>query len=217
MSFDDPHGYKSRLARIGVTQKDLAEQIGWSPARMFRIVSGERKRLSGDEERALERALGELEKQASGRSDDTTLSAALNIGKRRPTISPASADLRKIPVYGYAAAGPSGPIHLDHDAVVDHVERVPAQGVRNDVFALEVWNESMSPRYEAGELVYCVRNRRPARGRDVVVELKSGDAWLKRYVGERDGIVFTRQLNPEDEVRFKIDEIRALHAVVGRS
>ncbi|MEP3072841.1 S24 family peptidase [Maricaulis sp.] len=203
--------YKERMARAGVNQTDAQQALDWSQTKVSRFVNGERKRVTLEERLAFEQWLEIVERRAgvetSGRGDN----------EGRVLDFPIMPAARRIPLYGLAAAGPNGGVHLDHDSVVDMIERIPAQGTRDDVFALEVFGDSMEPRYYAAERVYCVRNRQPGPGRDVIVELKSGDAYLKTYVAMRDGFVFCRQLNPDQECRYSLQDIRALHAVVGRS
>lgn len=195
----DPRGLKARLKQAKLSQSDLAEFLGVDYHVAHRIVSGLRKRLSAEEERAIERFF----EQAGG-------GAPL-----RPSGQGA-----QIPLYGFAAASPFGPIHLDHDQAGETVARHPAQGRGADAFAVRVWGESMAPRYEPGEIAYCVRGQHPRRGQDVIIELKSGDAYLKTYEGQRDGVVRLKQLNPPpgegEHAAVALKEIAALHAVVGR-
>jgi phage repressor protein C with HTH and peptisase S24 domain len=201
--------YKERMRRAGVSQRDAERALNWSQTRVSRFVNGERKRITIEEQVEFETWLASREKAAG------IAARREGEGGRVLDFAPVPPS-RRIPLYGLAAAGPDGAAHLDHDSVVDMIERIPAQGTRDDVFALEVFGESMEPRYYAAERVYCVRNRQPGPRRDVVVELKSGDAYLKQYIGRRDGFVFCRQLNPDAECRYPLTEIRALHAVVGR-
>lgn len=199
----DPMQLKARLAAIGETQTSLAEALGLSIHQVNRIVNGERRSLTSAEERQIEAFF-------EGREGQKSASAKV--------IS--FAPQGQVPLYGFAAGAPFGPIHLNHDAAHEYVERHPRQGRAADAFAVRVWGESMSPRYEPGDIAYCVRQQFPRRMEDVVVEMKNGDAWIKRYVGMSNGMVTLEQLNPpegeERLVYLKSADVKAMHAVVGR-
>ncbi|MGY6663389.1 MAG: S24 family peptidase [Glycocaulis sp.] len=217
----DPYGLKRRLKRLRISYESAAEMLSertrepWNTKRVYRIVNGDHVNTPVVDLTELER-LAEEEESRRGVPPPAPLPGHLGERHRHGFEAFPSAAQLRIPVYGLVAASPNGAIHLDHSAVVDTTARHPAQGERDDVFALEVWNESMSPRYEPGELVYCVRGRQPRRGQDCVIELKSGDAFLKIYEREHSGVIFTRQLNPDEEVRFQGTQLKAIHAVVGR-
>lgn len=210
MNEEDPRGLKARLRAIGKTQSDLAAYLGVDFNVVNRIASGARKRLSDEESNAIEAYFA----AHAGRSAPMAAPAA-GISTARQAGTGA-----QVPLYGFAAAAPTGPINFDHETAGEYVARHPNQGRNAEAFAVRIWGESMSPRYEPGELAYCVRGQHPRRGQDVIIELKSGDAWLKTYEGQQGGQVRTRQLNPppgEDDFQsFDMRDIKALHAVVGR-
>lgn len=206
-SDDDPRGIKARLKAAGKTQKDLADFMRVDYNAVFRIVSGGRKKLTADEERAIEDFFAGVSGTQNGR-------------RQAPYYAMPAANLAEVPLFGFAGAAPNGPIHLNHEPAAEYVPRHPAQGRAAEAFAVRVWGESMSPRYEPGEIAYCVRGQHPARNQDVVIEMKSGDAYLKTYLGMRDGQILTRQLNPmtdEGETQsWPMSDVKAMHAVVGR-
>lgn len=219
----DPYGLKHRLKRLRISYDAAATLLSertkelWNTKRVYRIVNGDHVNTPVVDLTELETLIEEEEKRRNVPPPRLVSSLGeRNGGGFEHFPARGFHERDRIPVYGFVGAAANGTIHLDHTAVVNTTARHPAQGEREDVFALEVWNESMSPRYEPGELVYCVRGRRPKRGQDCVVELKSGDAFLKVYEKEEAGIIFTRQLNPHEEVRFRAGEVKAIHAVVGR-
>lgn len=201
---DDPRGLKARLGAAQKRQQDLADFLGVELHVVSRIVTGKRKTLSADIERGIEAFFADL-KSGSGGSRDALVPFDTHLDQRRSS---------NIPLYGFAAAGPDTPVHLNHDAVVGTVARHPAQDGRTGAFAVEVWGESMIPRHFPRERAYCLFGTWPAVGDDCLVELKNGDVYLKTYAGTRDGFVFTRQYNPDVERRFSADEVKALHAIV---
>lgn len=201
---DDPMQLKARLRAIGETQQALARALGWTIHKVGRIANGERAALTSEEERQIEAFFqGREGGQKPG-------------GAKVLSFIPQG----QVPLYGFAAGAPFGPIHLNHDVAMEYVDRHPRQGRNADAFAVRVWGESMSPRYEPGDIAYCVREQFPRRMEDVVIEMKNGDAWIKRYVGMTNGMVTLEQLNPpegeERLVYLKSSEVKALHAVVGR-
>ena len=121
----------------------------------------------------------------------------------------------RLDVYGYAAAGGDDRVAIAEDRVVDRIE-VPVGMVRGDAFAIRVAGDSMEPRLYSGEIVIVARNMAPTRNGDCVVETKDGSAVVKQYRGQRDGVVFLHQYNPDKEVRIKADDVRAVHAVLYR-
>lgn len=64
-------------------------------------------------------------------------------------------------------------LHLDD--VVDHVRRPVALDNRRDAYAIYFQGDSMSPRYEAGELAYVDPRRPPAQRDYVVIQLRRPD------------------------------------------
>lgn len=203
---DDPRGLKARLRRVGKTQTDLADYLGVDLNVIYRITAGQRKRLSAEEAQNIEAffaAIGAAEARGAESSDLRAAGSGATV-----------------PLYGFAAAAPVGPIHLDHGAAAERVARHPNQGRSAEGFAVRVWGESMSPRYEPGEIAYCVRGQHPRRGQDVIIETRAGDAWLKTYERQADGRVWVTQLNPppgqDERASFDLREIAAMHAVVGR-
>lgn len=123
-----------------------------------------------------------------------------------PTIS----DLpRDVPVYGTAAGSDyeRGAFQLTSDAV-DYVRRPPALATNKLAYALYVEGESMSPRFEPGDLIY-VNPSRAVRAGDYVVieEMDSHEdrrGYVKQYVKRAGDWHVVRQLNPEGELRFPV-------------
>jgi phage repressor protein C with HTH and peptisase S24 domain len=200
----DPLGLKARLNAIGASQKDLADALGISYDATHRMVSGARKKLSAEEERKIARFFSEHGSPGGASSDGGLVPYDGSAFQTQPG---------RIPLYGFTG-GPDTPGRLEAGAIVDQIERHPAQKGRVEAFAVEVWRESMAPRHFPGELVYCVRDKWPAPGQDCLIELKDGQVFLKQYVGLKDGMMQTRQYNPDQIRTFPHDKVKALHAVV---
>lgn len=101
---------------------------------------------------------------------------------------------------------------------VDIVLRPPGLENVKGLYALYVEGDSMSPKYEPGDLIY-VNPHRPARPGDVVVvqdPLADGDdfeGYVKILVRKTADWLFTRQLNPDDELKFKVTPALRVHRV----
>lgn len=87
------------------------------------------------------------------------------------------------------------------------------------VFALQIISDSMSPRYDPGEVIYCDA-KNPLIGDDIVIEMfpevegKPGKAFVKRLVRRTKGSIVVKQFNPEKELSFDPYAIKHLWRVV---
>ena len=130
---------------------------------------------------------------------------------------------RDVPVRGTAVGGNDGDFTFNGD-VVDMVRRPPGLVGTASVFALYVHGDSMSPRFEAGDLIFVNPSRPPTPGCDVVVEMapKPGDAvgpcYIKRLLRRTADKIVLRQFNPPAGVKpdFELgkDEIKNLWRVL---
>lgn len=180
-----PPEIRSRLKSSGHTQTALAAHLGKSKDSVSRLVAGKRS-MDLEELAQIKEFLG----------DDQPMA---------PTT-------KQIPVYGYAGAGGDDRVVIASDQVLEYIE-IPAGMVRGDAIAIRVAGESMYPRLFSGEMVIVELNVPPIRNKDAVIELKDGSALVKEYRGQKDGVVFLFQYNPEREVRVPLIDVVAMHAV----
>lgn len=180
-----PPEIRRRLRETGRTQAALARHLGKSKDSVSRLLSGYRN-MDVDELHAIQDFFGESE--------------------------PAHPDYVQIPVYGYAAAGGTDRVAIANDQVLERIE-VPYGLTRGETIAIRVAGDSMEPRLYSGELVIVELGVPPNRGGDCVVEMKDGTALVKQYQGIRDHYAFLRQLNPDQEVRLPLTQVKAIHAV----
>jgi transcriptional regulator with XRE-family HTH domain len=183
--------WRRRLEAAGRSDTDLARRINKSKSAVSRIMTGERKDLRQGEVEAIEAALAEFE------------------GK---PLRPAGL----IPLMGYAAAGGADRIAWNMDAPLDWVEAPPMRDSTTQVVAIRVHGDSMEPRLFSGETIYVGLHLAPARNGDAVIEFRDGAAVVKTYGGMRQGFIFARQYNPDEELRFEATKVRAVHAVLWR-
>ena len=127
-----------------------------------------------------------------------------------PRQAPVEAS-RRIPVYGYAAAGDEDRVAMASNQVLDYVD-VPVGLVRGEAFIVRTVGESMYPRLRSGEPVLVERGVPPVRNDDVLVELADGTGLVKEYRGQRDGYLLLFQYNPERELKIPLTQVRKIHS-----
>jgi hypothetical protein len=123
----------------------------------------------------------------------------------------------RIPVRGTAQGGPQGAFVLTGDDI-DYVRCPQRLATAQGTYALFIEGDSMSPRFEPGELIF-VSPRRPARvGDDVVIVLGDGrgeqTAYIKRLMRHGGEVVVAEQFNPPKEIRFPAADIETIHLVL---
>lgn len=209
----------------GLTQKGLAEHMGLDPAAVNRILH-EKRNIMLDEIPLIEDYLGvRLPLPSFSPALSSSLSSNIeyrqdNVRRRGLSDVPAQPlplpTNSLVPVYGYAAGSLQKGLNLSNGDIIDWVTRHPAQLGISSAFAVYVFSDSMEPRYFQGELVYVHPGRPPEINRDCIIEMKSGDAYIKRFLRQDDRAVRVAQFNPPEEKEIPKEEIKAIYAVVGR-
>ncbi|SNY93391.1 Peptidase S24-like [Cohaesibacter sp. ES.047] len=115
-----------------------------------------------------------------------------------------------VPVFGTAAGSVFGAMQLEEGMQVDHIER-PA-GLRSSphAYALKVVGESMSPKFEPGDLIFADPHRRVDIGDVVVIQTKNFNkfsddpvqAYIKFFKGITDKKLLAHQLNPALDIEY---------------
>lgn len=123
-----------------------------------------------------------------------------------------------VPVMGTAAGSLKGAFQLDTSSPIDRVRRPPGIATAVDIYALYIVGDSMSPRFEDGELIY-VSGRRPVRsGDDVVIQVHGEDdqveAYCKRLVKRDSSGATVEQFNPTTRFDIAADRTIAIHKVL---
>lgn len=133
---------------------------------------------------------------------------------------PAPASLpRNLPVRGTAVGGDDGDFEFNGD-VVDYVRRPPGIAAARNAFAVYVTGGSMSPRFEAGELVFVHPDRPPVSGSDVLVELhgrdgQPGACYIKRLLRRTPTKIVLQQFNPpRDDIEFALERVRVVYRIL---
>lgn len=130
--------------------------------------------------------------------------------------------VRDVPILGFAVGGKSGEFQMNGETV-DRAPRPSALLRTKNAYAVYVFNDSMSPRFDPGDLLYVNPDKPPHIGDDVLIELRPkndeafGDAFIKRLVRRSGSTVICEQFNPPKQVTFKAADIKTFHRIVPRN
>ena len=123
-----------------------------------------------------------------------------------------------VEILGVSFGGDDGDFHFNGE-VSGYVRRPPGIANLKNVFALHVLSDSMVPRYDPGEVIYC-GGREPIPGDHVVIETfpelegQSGKAFIKKLTRRTAAEVICEQYNPAREVKFDRYAIKSLWRVI---
>ena len=137
-------------------------------------------------------------------------------------VPPTASLMRDVEVRGVAVGGDESCFEFNGE-VVDRVRRPPGIAGASNVFAIYVVGQSMSPRFEEGEIVFVHPGRPATSGCDVIVELHGyngdpGQCYIKRLVKKTPTRTVLQQFNPaRDDIAFDNDNIRAMYRILTAS
>jgi phage repressor protein C with HTH and peptisase S24 domain len=126
---------------------------------------------------------------------------------------------RDLPVYGVAIGGSEGDFSFN-GTVVDYVRRPPMLSRIGNAFGVYVIGDSMSPRFDHGDLVFVHPGRPPQPGNDVIVELHGehgapGPCYIKRLVRRSAERIQLAQFNPpRDDIAIEVSQIKAVYRIL---
>ena len=121
---------------------------------------------------------------------------------------------RDLPIRGHARAGKMG-LFIDQGNHWGFAMRPESLRDVPDAYAVRVVDDSMKPRFVAGNVLAIDPHRRPQPGDNVVVQLRDEQAFIKELVRRTEKAVICKQYNPEETVEYKESKILAIHMVVG--
>lgn len=191
-----------RLRDAGRNQAELARYLNMDPSSLTKTIKGNRV-LKADE-------LRKIEAFFAGEAVDDRADNVEHIATRRRSGP------RRIPVYGYAAAGGEDRIAFNGGQVIDWIDPPPLWSGTGELLAARVLGDSMEPRLFSGEMVIAQHGLPPRRDQDCIIEMQDGSALVKTYKGQREAKVFAHQWNPGKEIVIEGASVRALHAVIWR-
>ena len=131
---------------------------------------------------------------------------------------PAPTGPMDVEMLGVAAGGDDGDFTLNGE-VMGYARRPPGLAGLKNVFALNVISDSMVPRYDPGELIYC-GGRAPVPGDHVVVEMYPDDgatvgkAYVKKLMRRTQAEIQCYQYNPAGEVTFDAYRVKNIWRII---
>lgn len=216
-----PNGLKAAMDAAGKGPTEVSEAIGTNRQNVTRWSKGQRK-LTVDWARKIAPVLGTTPEQLLL---DTAPMVIRPEGPEATEVVPADNAPRfsefgdfDVEVRGISVGGEDDDFYFN-GKVSEHVRRPPGLIHKRGVFAVEVSNDSMVPRYEPGEIVY-VQEKAPVAGDHVVVELyhpdeqdKAGKSFVKKFVRRTGRRIYCTQYNPVKDVEFDAGEVKAIYRV----
>lgn len=154
--------------------------------------------------------------QAIGRTlEDLEASRAEVLGQdppQRERRTFAGDNVLELPVIGRVRAGSQGPqiydVGEEPESVVD-VSWLFGPTART----LRVAGDSMTGYVESGDLVIYDVKLWPRRGEGCVVELTSGDLYVKEYLETSQGVLRVNQRFPEETLSFPMAEVKGVYKI----
>ena len=126
--------------------------------------------------------------------------------------------IKLIPIYGQAVAGINGEFAFDGKKLFE-VPCPPQLLNLDNAYGVEVAGDTMSPRYEDGEIVYIDTLRRIKKGDYVVAKImmRKEDSFptvfIKRFTRHNEKELVLTQLNPEKELVFPHQHVVSVHYI----
>lgn len=123
-----------------------------------------------------------------------------------------------IKIFGAAVGGDDGDFTFNGETA-GYVQRPPGIKHLQNVFALHVLSDSMVPRYEPGDMIYC-GGRDAVPGDHVVIETlpeegeRNGKAFVKKLVKRTAGELVVEQYNPPKTLTFNRYAIKNIFRVI---
>lgn len=198
---------KQRLKDVRASVVELASFMGVEYHVADRIVNGKRKHLTTTEAEAINRFFELREKPVYGEAEQ---------GFRPGPGLEQSAARAEIPLYGGADTQNGWMLSLSASRQVGRVMAHPRQASARRAFAVEIVDDSMSPRFEQGEIAYVAGGQMPRKGQDCLVEFPDLTARVLQFVERGERTITFRQLNPAERVTKALSDRLQVHAIVGR-
>jgi len=216
----DPVSNRLKQLRMGRgwSLAQLGEMIGTSGQNVSKIELG-KARLTLDWVTKFARAFDidplELMRDEQHLRVAPSLAGTVATAPERLPVSQQSVDRNDLIPVRSAGRGGNGQTMFLTDGPIDYTRRPNALQTVRDAYAVYMVGDSMSPRYEPGWLLYVHPFKPPTRGRAVVVTLRDDVVLVKEWVSQDAATLTLRQLNPEEELRFPLADVREIHLVVG--
>lgn len=198
--------------------REIAESLGVDVAAVNNWELG-RNLPSTDNLLRVAEALN-VDPAALGRGEVKFLDNEATVNELEIVTDPAPPNLGPMDVklLGGVAAGEDADFSLNGE-INGYVRRPPGVLHFNNVFATHVLTESMIPRYDVGELLYC-GGRAPVPGDHVVIEMYPDDgetiskAYVKKLARRTKAEYICEQYNPPGERRFDAYRVKNIWRII---
>ena len=147
------------------------------------------------------------------------LLAEIERGPEEIRIPALSTMPRDLPVRGIAVGGDDEFFEFNGQ-IVDYVRRPPGLATATHAFAIYVAGDSMSPRFNPGELVFIHPGRPAQPGSDVLIELlgsdgEPGHCFIKKLVRRTAKKIILAQYNPRrDDINIPTKKVRTIYRIL---
>ncbi|MBD8556331.1 helix-turn-helix transcriptional regulator [Rhizobium sp. CFBP 8762] len=126
-------------------------------------------------------------------------------------------DGRLIPVYGQAVGGVDGEFEMNGNILYE-VMAPPVLSHVSNAYGVSIAGDSMSPRYEDGELAFVDPKRRVKKGDYVIAQIKTDEhgpllAFVKKFIRHNAAELILEQFNPPKELRFEAESVVSVHYI----
>lgn len=195
------------ISRAGVNKWELGGGVSDKHMNQLVRISGYRKSWIID---------GELPKKPAQPNVDDKLTQPVTAG-----MMSYSQGVRDLPILGGAKGGADG-VFLDNGTHFGMTERPPSVAGVQGAYAVEIYEDSMSPRFEPSETVPVHPHKTVIQGDDCVVQIApehdGGDIhyFVKRFVSRNENEIVLRQFNPDKKIKFPSHRVIAVHKIPRR-
>ncbi|WP_435266562.1 S24 family peptidase [Shinella sp. BE166] len=128
-----------------------------------------------------------------------------------------SVDGPKIPVYGQAVGGVNGEFIMNGSVLFEIMAPPSVSGVKG-AYAVQITGDSMSPRYEDGEIAIVDPTRRVKRGDYVIVQVQMEEegpllGFVKKFISHNAEKLTLEQFNPAQQLTFPHQAVVSVHYI----
>jgi phage repressor protein C with HTH and peptisase S24 domain len=198
---------RSLRVRVGISQPAAAEALGVSRQAWQNYEAGDRQNiLRSDVQHQIARALG-IQREDLLREAERLAGMA----PQQPGAPQATPRNYELSVLGRVRASAQGPQIYDGGEPEQLIDVSWMFGI--NARTLRVAGDSMTGYVESGDLVIYDTSQWPRRGDGCVVEMLTGEIYVKEYLGSADGVLKVRQRLPEEEVCFSLAAVKGVYPV----
>lgn len=211
------YAIKTARKRRGLVQRNIAEALGIEVAAVGMWESG--KNSPSFENLRKTATLLQIDVSALANGELVFLGdEALADAEIISDVAPPPTGPMDVEVLGVSYGGDDGDFSFNGE-VQGRVRRPPGIASLTNVFALHVLSDSMVPRYDPGEVIYC-GGREPVAGDHIVVEMfpeaegQTGKAFIKKLVQRTAKDIVVEQYNPPKRFTYDRYAVKALWRVI---